>query len=50
VNLWKPQNVYFQLLHGVLPDMKGRGDEKSKVWIERFVALGDKLGFHSQHS
>jgi alpha-amylase/alpha-mannosidase (GH57 family) len=50
MNLWKPQNVYFQLLHGVLPDMKGRGDEKSKVWIERFVALGDKLGFHSQHS
>jgi hypothetical protein len=48
VNLWKPQNVYFQLSNTVLPEMKQRGDEKSKAWAEKFLLLGEKLGFHVQ--
>ncbi|MGA2244553.1 MAG: DUF3536 domain-containing protein [Verrucomicrobiota bacterium] len=49
VNLWKPQNIYFQLSNAVLPEMKNRGDEKSKAWVEKFLGLGEKLGFHLQH-
>jgi hypothetical protein len=28
--------------------MKDRGDEKAKAWTEKFLSLGEKLGFHSQ--
>lgn len=45
VNLWKPQNVYFQLATARLPEMKDRGDEKSKAWTEKFLTLGERLGF-----
>ena len=48
VNLWKPQNAYDQLQAKVLPEMKSRADEKSKTWIEKFLALGEQLGFHVQ--
>ena len=46
VNLWKSQNIYDQLQAKVLPEMKNRGDEKSKAWTEKFLALGEQLGFH----
>jgi alpha-amylase/alpha-mannosidase (GH57 family) len=46
VNLWKPQNIYDQLLAKISPDMKNRGDEKSKAWTEKFLTLGAQLGFH----
>jgi alpha-amylase/alpha-mannosidase (GH57 family) len=49
VNLWKPQNIYDQLQAKVLPEMKNRGDEKSKAWTEKFLTLGEQLGFHIQH-
>jgi alpha-amylase/alpha-mannosidase (GH57 family) len=39
VNLWKVQNVYYQLLQAEFPQR--RGDEE---WARRFIALGDKLG------
>jgi hypothetical protein len=29
-----------------LPEMKIRDDEKSKTWTEKFLALGEQLGFH----
>ena len=50
VNLWKPQNVYFQLAGAKLPEMKGRGDDQSKAWTEKFLTLGERLGFHVQRS
>ena len=46
INLWKPQNVYDQLLSNVLPEIKKRADEKSKAWVEKFTILGQQLGFH----
>jgi len=46
VNLWKAQNDYYVMLTAVLPKMQKRADEKNKTWIEKFRALGDKLGFH----
>ena len=48
MNLWKPQNIYDQLLAKVLPEMKNGADEKSKAWTEKFLTLGDQLGFHVQ--
>lgn len=49
VNLWKPQNTYFQLSTSVLPNMKNGGTEKSKEWQEKFLQLGERLGFHMEH-
>lgn len=46
VNLWKTQNDYYVMLTTVLPKMQKRAGEKNKAWIEKFRALGDKLGFH----
>ena len=46
VDLWKPQNVYAQLSAKLLFEIKDRGDEKSKAWTEKFLSLGEKLGFH----
>jgi alpha-amylase/alpha-mannosidase (GH57 family) len=48
VNLWKAQNIYDQLRAKILPEMKNRGDEKSKAWTEKFLMLGEQLGFHVQ--
>jgi hypothetical protein len=48
VNLWKPQNTYFQLSARILPEIKKHDDEKSHVWTEKFQALGERLGFHLQ--
>ena len=49
VDLWKPQNFYFQLANSTLPEVKERGDEKSKAWLEKFSQLGERLGFRMQH-
>jgi alpha-amylase/alpha-mannosidase (GH57 family) len=48
VNLWKSQNVYDQLAARVLPEIKNRPDEKSKIWTDSFLTLGERLGFHVQ--
>lgn len=48
VNLWKPQNIYDQLAAKNLLEMKSRADEKSKAWVEKFLTLGEQLGFHVQ--
>ncbi len=50
VNLWKPQNIYDQLTSKVLPEMKGRGDEKSRAWTEKFLTLGERIGFHVERN
>jgi alpha-amylase/alpha-mannosidase (GH57 family) len=49
VDLWKPQNVYFQLAGSILPGTKNREDDASKAWTEKFLQLGERLGFHLQH-
>jgi alpha-amylase/alpha-mannosidase (GH57 family) len=48
VNLWKPQNVFDQLRNKILPEIKKRGDDKAKTWTNKFLALGEQLGFHVQ--
>ena len=48
VNLWKPQNDYAQLTAKILPAIKGHEDDKSKAWVEKFLSLGERLGFHVQ--
>jgi alpha-amylase/alpha-mannosidase (GH57 family) len=50
VNLWKPQNDYAQLSAKILPEIRSHDDEKSKAWAEKFLSLGEKLGFHVQHA
>jgi alpha-amylase/alpha-mannosidase (GH57 family) len=46
VRLWKVQNVYYYILQTVYPKLKGgdEGDsERTREWIARFAALGEKL-------
>lgn len=45
-DLWKVQNIYYELLQAVYPDLKeksGQGDQDAGVWVNQFSALGDKL-------
>ncbi|MBI2821202.1 MAG: DUF3536 domain-containing protein [Acidobacteria bacterium] len=47
VNLWEVQNAYFEILqsrHDALLARSERGDQKATQWIERFAALGERLG------
>lgn len=46
VNLWKSQNVYGQLSAEVLPKIRIRDDESSRKWTDKFLTLGEHLGFH----
>ncbi|MEW6458955.1 MAG: DUF3536 domain-containing protein [Bacillota bacterium] len=46
VDLWKVQNIYYELLQRVYSGFEERaaaGDDRARVWIEHFAALGDKL-------
>jgi len=46
VNLWKAQNVYYQVLQKIYPEFQKRaeqGDENAKPWISHFTSLGEKL-------
>ena len=48
VNLWKPQNVYYEMISSTLPEMRrcaSQGHKEAAVWVEKFLALGEKLGF-----
>ena len=38
VDLWRVQNIYFELLQTVAPEMHG-----DRGWTEAFMALGEKL-------
>ncbi|HEV2330021.1 MAG TPA: DUF3536 domain-containing protein [Verrucomicrobiae bacterium] len=46
VNLWKAQNVYDQLRATVLPHLEERVNGKAETWKEKFLTLGEQLGFH----
>ena len=50
VNLWKAQNVYDQLRAKVLPQVQERADGKSGIWTEKFLVLGERLGFHVERN
>jgi hypothetical protein len=46
-NLWKVQNVYVELAHTAFPraaEQAQLGDPAAREWLDRFVALGDRLG------
>jgi hypothetical protein len=47
-NLWKPQNVYFDISRTIRPEWVKRaaqGDEPGKQWLALFAELGEALGF-----
>jgi hypothetical protein len=46
VNLWKTQNVFYDLLNTVYPSVQERaeaGDEPARRWIRLFTSLGARL-------
>jgi alpha-amylase/alpha-mannosidase (GH57 family) len=46
VDFWKVQNVYYRLLTTLLPGWRREADagfEDARRWLERFLALGEKL-------
>jgi hypothetical protein len=51
VNLWKTQNLCFQMLKSVLPDRKvqaEQGDAAAAEWLQYFNRLTEQLGFRAQ--
>jgi hypothetical protein len=51
LNLWKVQDVYWDLLQKVAPrfhESAAAGDAKAREWTNQFAALGEKLGFAVQ--
>lgn len=47
VQLWKAQNIYYEMLQTIYPDVKKRaeqGDESAKAWADTFISLGEELG------
>lgn len=49
VNLWKTQNVYFQMRQQLLAQQEARaaeGDDDAAEWVRQFRRLGVLLGFH----
>jgi (1->4)-alpha-D-glucan 1-alpha-D-glucosylmutase len=45
-DLWKVQNIYFELAQSAFPTQVERaleGDEATRNWIDRFLVLGEKL-------
>jgi (1->4)-alpha-D-glucan 1-alpha-D-glucosylmutase len=47
VDLWQPQNTYYEMLQTVYPEFEARGlqgVEKARDWLARFLSLGEKLG------
>jgi hypothetical protein len=46
--LWKPQNIYYEMIGATYPEMQrsaGQGNEEARAWVQKFPALGEKLGF-----
>ena len=52
LNLWKVQNIFWEMLQNVLPRFRERaagGDEKAQTWVTDFTTLGKTLGFAAKH-
>jgi alpha-amylase/alpha-mannosidase (GH57 family) len=48
INLWKPQNTYYDILMKDMSEIRrcaDAGNEQAKAWVEKFLTLGEKLGF-----
>jgi hypothetical protein len=48
LNLWKVQNIYWEMLHWLAPEYKNKahaGDERSQRWLTEFLRLGEQLSF-----
>jgi alpha-amylase/alpha-mannosidase (GH57 family) len=46
VNLWKPQNIFYEILENNYPDFRDRaqrGNKPAQQWIEHFRKLGESL-------
>jgi alpha-amylase/alpha-mannosidase (GH57 family) len=46
VNLWKPQNIYYEILQTRYPEQRKKarkGFQEAQTWVEHFLALGDML-------
>ncbi|MDV2503520.1 MAG: DUF3536 domain-containing protein [bacterium] len=46
VNTWRVQNVFYEMVQTVYPEVKRRaeqGDAQAQEWVGSFVALGEKL-------
>ena len=49
LNLWKVQNLYWEMLQQVVPGFRDRGgDSAANEWLNQFATLGEKLGFDVQ--
>ncbi len=49
VNLWKVQNIYYEMFQSVYQGWRWRkeqGQEEARVWLKRFLELGNKLQVH----
>jgi Domain of unknown function (DUF3536) len=48
LNLWKVQDIYWDLLQKVAPNFRSKaqaGDEGAREWLNQFAGLGERLGF-----
>src|SRR5438067_3744612 len=45
VNLWKVQNVYYQLLQTVYPVLRTGNEDEARAWTVQFEQLGELLSF-----
>ncbi len=43
VNLWRVQNLYFEIARSVLPGMRALGNDKADQWCTEFLKLGKKI-------
>jgi hypothetical protein len=50
VQLWKVQNLYYEMLQKVYPEFRARADEEAQDWVGHFLSLGEKLSFRVPHS
>jgi alpha-amylase/alpha-mannosidase (GH57 family) len=51
VDLWKAQNVYYELLRSTYPEYRARGvqgEETAQAWVDQFITLGEKLGVRTE--
>jgi hypothetical protein len=44
LNLWKVQNLFYELKQTLYPKICERTDAESRLWLRQFADLGAKLG------